>query len=102
MNDDGQISSSIGIVAIPCDNKSAPQSTQIFKLNVDYFTPIFEWLSLADLLHLRRTCKRIKAVVDRYNCSLIIHSCVVWTFTIIMTLLCMNGADLPFSHGSNK
>lgn len=45
------------------ENASSPQ---IFKLNVDCFEHLFEWLSLNDLLSIRRTCKRMKAVVDYY------------------------------------
>lgn len=39
---------------------------QIFKLNVDCFECIFEWLSLTELLTFRRTCKRMKQVVNYY------------------------------------
>lgn len=45
------------------DSKSSPQ---IFKLNVDCFEHLFEWLSLDELLAFRCTCKRMKAVVDYY------------------------------------
>lgn len=38
----------------------------ILKLNVDCFKDLFEWLSLADLKALRKTCKRMKQVVDDY------------------------------------
>lgn len=39
--------------------------TNIFKLN-DCFEDLFECLSLKDLLKVRRTCKRMKAVVDQH------------------------------------
>lgn len=45
------------------DIQSPPQ---IFKLNVDCFEELFEWLSLADLRALRQTCKRLQQVVDYY------------------------------------
>lgn len=35
-------------------------------LNVDCLEELFEWLSVADLLHLRQTCKRFKKIVDYY------------------------------------
>lgn len=38
----------------------------VFKLNVDCFEDLFEWFSLAELLVLRQTCKRMKQVVDYY------------------------------------
>lgn len=36
----------------------------IFKLNVDCFEEVFEWLSLTDLKALRQTCKRFKTIID--------------------------------------
>lgn len=39
---------------------------QIFKLNVDCFEYLFEWLSLKELLKLRCTCKPIKLIVEYY------------------------------------
>lgn len=39
---------------------------KLFKLNVDCFEHLFEWLSLEELLVFRRTCKRMKLVVDYY------------------------------------
>lgn len=41
-------------------------TSQMFKLNVDCFEHLFEWLSLDELLVFRRTCKRMKQVVDYY------------------------------------
>lgn len=49
--------------AIVGTSASAPQ---IFKLNVDCFECVFEWLSLTELLTFRRTCKRMKQVVNYY------------------------------------
>lgn len=40
--------------------------TPILILNVDCFEELFEWLSVADLLALRRTCKRLQKVVDHF------------------------------------
>lgn len=48
---------------ISCNNQSAPQ---IFKLNVDCFEHLFEWLSLKQLLMCRCTCFRMQRVVDYY------------------------------------
>ncbi|XP_055307186.1 uncharacterized protein LOC129571411 [Sitodiplosis mosellana] len=38
----------------------------IFKLDVDCFEELFEWLSMEDLRALRRTCTRFKKVIDYY------------------------------------
>lgn len=38
----------------------------IFKLDVDCFEELFEWLSMDDLRALRQTCTRLKQVVDFY------------------------------------
>lgn len=38
----------------------------IFNLNVNCFEDLFDWLSLKDLFALRRTCKRMKNIVDYY------------------------------------
>lgn len=37
---------------------------KMFKLNVDCFEHLFEWLSLEELLTFRCTCNRMKLVVD--------------------------------------
>lgn len=39
---------------------------RIFKMNVDGFEELFEWVSVKDLYALRQTCKRMKRVVDYY------------------------------------
>lgn len=39
---------------------------QIFKLDIDCFEELFEWLSLKDLLVLRQLCKRFKRLADYY------------------------------------
>lgn len=39
---------------------------KLFEMNVDCFEHVFEFLSLKELLVFRRTCKRIKMVVDYY------------------------------------
>lgn len=38
----------------------------MLKLNADCFEELFEWLSVADLLTLRRTCKRLQQMVDYF------------------------------------
>lgn len=46
-------------------------SSSILKLDIDCLEELFEWLSIKDLLALRRTCKRFKRAVDYYiktNC----------------------------------
>lgn len=40
--------------------------TTILELNVDCCEDLFEWLTLADLKTLRRTCKRLKKIVDHH------------------------------------
>lgn len=40
--------------------------THMFKLIIDCFEHLFEWLSLQELLVFRRTCKRMHAVVNYY------------------------------------
>lgn len=46
---------------------SNPISTSdIFTLSVDCFEELFEWLTLRELMVLRRTCKRMKQVVNYY------------------------------------
>lgn len=49
--------------SIATANESTPK---MFKLNVDCFEHLFEWLSLKELLVFRCTCKRMKLVVDYY------------------------------------
>lgn len=49
--------------AVP-SNEATPSS--IFGLNIDCVEELFEWLSLADILHLRQTCKRFKQIIDYY------------------------------------
>lgn len=41
-------------------------SPELFVLNIDCLEEIFEWLSLADLLSLRQTCKQLRQVVNYY------------------------------------
>lgn len=55
--------SDLAVASTSSNNEHAPK---IFKLNVDCFEHAFEWLSLKELLVFRRTCKRMKAVVDYY------------------------------------
>lgn len=65
MSSDNQNSSFSAVVDTPSTNQSSP-SPQMFKLNVDCFEHLFDWLSLDQLLVFRRTCKRMKQVVDYY------------------------------------
>lgn len=51
------------IVSASSNNEPKPE---MFKLNVDCFELIFEWLTLQELLVFRCTCKRMKAVIDYY------------------------------------
>lgn len=39
---------------------------EIFKLKMDHFEEIFDWLSLKDLLELSQTCNRMKRIVGYY------------------------------------
>ncbi|XP_055307077.1 uncharacterized protein LOC129571329, partial [Sitodiplosis mosellana] len=39
---------------------------ELLKLDIDCLEELFEWLSQADLLLLRKTCKRLKGSVDHY------------------------------------
>lgn len=64
------------IVRVIINNESQPN---MFKLNVDCFEHLFEWLSLKELLVFRCTSKRMKAVVDYYiklNYPHLLHLCV--------------------------
>lgn len=61
-NDDDQIQSqNQATVAGPSNEESPPL---IFKMDIDCFEELFEWLSISDLLALRRTCKRFKKIID--------------------------------------
>lgn len=53
-------------IAVAVGTSNDIESTKIFKLNVNSFEHLFEWLTLKDLLALRHTCKRLKGVVDCY------------------------------------
>lgn len=50
-------------VAEPANDKSL---SPMLKLNIDCFEELFECLSLTDILSLRRTCKRLKNVINYY------------------------------------
>lgn len=39
---------------------------KLFKLNIDCFEELFEWLSLKDLLELRQTCKKLRKLVHYF------------------------------------
>lgn len=47
-------------------SSSVEMLSDIFKMNIDCFEELFEWLSMADILALRLTCKRFKQIVDFY------------------------------------
>lgn len=56
------------------DNNEPPS-----KLNHDCFESVFEWLSLTELLKIRRTCKQMKQMVDfyiKFNYSQVTRSAV--------------------------
>ena len=59
-----EASSSVIVTAIAATSSTNELAPKMFKLNVDCFEHLFEWLSLKELLVFRRTCKRMKAVVD--------------------------------------
>lgn len=67
-DNDNQSCSSNAVVDTSNTNQSSlsPPQPQMFKLNVDCFEHLFEWLSLKELLEFRRTCQRMKKVVDYY------------------------------------
>lgn len=48
------------------DSSQNQPSLAIFKLNVDCFHEIFDWLSQSDLLAVGRTCKRLRKVVGLF------------------------------------
>lgn len=58
-------SESQGQLAVAGTSYREPQA-QIFKLDIDCFEELFEWLSLKDLLVLRKTSKRFKRLVDYF------------------------------------
>lgn len=58
-------SGSFNSIVVASINESS-SATHLFKLNVDCFENLFEWLSFYELLAFRHTCKRMKAVVDYY------------------------------------
>lgn len=64
MNKTNKEESVVGVVGSTWNDD---EQTNIFELNAaDCFEHLFEWLSLRDLLTIRRTCKRMKSVVDSY------------------------------------
>lgn len=58
-------SGSQGQLAITGTSSGDPQA-QIFKMDIDCFEELFEWLSLEELLVLRQTSKRFKQLADYY------------------------------------
>lgn len=51
----------------PCSvSLSSPSKPEIFKLDINCFEELFEWLALRDLLVLRETSKRFKQIADFY------------------------------------
>lgn len=65
MNLGGESCENQDTIEIPAAGPSNEQlSPPIFKLTIDTIEEICEWLSLADLLALRLTCKRFKQAVD--------------------------------------
>lgn len=49
-----------------CSTQTPSARPDLFKLNVDCFECIFEWMSLTELLTFRQTCKRMSQVVNYY------------------------------------
>lgn len=66
MDKSDKIESDSNKLAVFGPSSSGNESLNIFKLNVDCFEHLFEWISLKDLFALRRTCKRMKAVAEYY------------------------------------
>lgn len=69
LNDDGDKQDQNESAAAGPSNEEPPSS--IFKLDVDCFEELFDYLSVNDLLSVRRTCKRFKKLVNHYikiNC----------------------------------
>ena len=61
----GQIGSKYsGAVPKPGDvNRNDQSQAEIFKLSVDHFEELFDWLSLSDLVAFGQTCKRMQRIV---------------------------------------
>lgn len=59
------LSSSLSPSLLPYSSPSL-SPCDLFKLNIDCCEELFVWLSLNDLLALRRTCKRFRKIVDYY------------------------------------
>lgn len=57
---------SINAMDLADDADSVEPPPKLFKLNHDCFESVFEWLSLKDLLVIRRTCKQLKNMFDLY------------------------------------
>lgn len=50
----------------PAEPLSEGISSQIFKMDIDSFEELFDYLSVYDILALRLTCKRFKKIIDFY------------------------------------
>lgn len=62
-----QSTNTSGLAIAGTSSNNEPESEpKIFKLNVDCFDHLFEWLSLKELLIFRNTCKQMKAIIDDY------------------------------------
>lgn len=46
--------------------ETSQKTTEIFKLKMDHFEEIFDWLSLQDLVRLSQTCDSMKQIVGYY------------------------------------
>lgn len=75
LNDDGDKQDQNDSVAAGPSNERPASS--IFKLDVDCFEELFDYLAVNDLLAIRRTCKRFKKLVDHYikiNCPYLMRA----------------------------
>ena len=59
----GQIGSKCLMLNSRYFNRNDQSHAEIFKLKMDDFEEIFDWLSLKDLVALSQTCKRMQHIV---------------------------------------
>ncbi|XP_031637108.1 uncharacterized protein LOC116349702 [Contarinia nasturtii] len=76
------------LVSAPSSSHESPSA--FVTLNMDCSEELFDWLSVADLLSLRRTCKRLKQTVDYYiqtnYPSLLSNRLIYGTFKIFQSI----------------
>lgn len=56
----------IFLCANAIQGESSQKQSEIFKLKIDHFEELFDWISLKDLIALGRTCKRMQRIVGYY------------------------------------